>query len=423
MKINNKDKKILQELARKKAEIAALPIQQETIALWKALNRLQPVRPMVMIDQQPWHEMDTEEKELELRTEDEFARFLEFDLRRDLYEWKYLRTDRVIEPFVTVPRPIEGMGFGIIRDDDTVTLDLDNDVVGHHYNDQIETEADLEKIKDPLITLDETLDREREETARAIFDGILDVRMQGVGSETRMRGLTPLYFSPWDRIVEWRGTENILLDLIDRPEFMHRLVARISDVYHMQLDQLEAQGLLGSRFSTVHCTGAFADELPSANFNPDKPTAKDNWTFGMAQFFTTVSPGMHQEFEIPYAKKWYERFGLGYYGCCEPLDQKIDIIRELPNVRKISMSSWVDVARGAEAIGRDYVFSRKPSPAFFARDEWCPDEFRKDIEETKRICEGNGCPLEFIFKDISTVRYQPQRLWEMARIAMEVVQN
>ena len=84
----------------------------------------------------------------------------------------------------------------------------------------------------------------------------------------------------------------------------------------------------------------------------------------MAQIFSSVSPGMHQEFELDYAVRWYARFGLVYYGCCEPLDGKMDIIRKIPHVRKISMSPWVDEEKGAERIGRDFVFSRKPSPAF-----------------------------------------------------------
>ena len=35
-------------------------------------------------------------------------------------------------------------------------------------------------------------------------------------------------------------------------------------------------------------------------------------------------------------------------------------------------------------------------------------------------CEKHGCPLEYILKDISTVGYEPERLFEWARIAMAV---
>jgi hypothetical protein len=56
MSTSIRDRNILRELGRQVAEIAALPVQQETIALWKALNSLKPVRGMVMIDQISWHE-------------------------------------------------------------------------------------------------------------------------------------------------------------------------------------------------------------------------------------------------------------------------------------------------------------------------------------------------------------------------------
>ncbi len=56
-----------------------------------------------------------------------------------------------------------------------------------------------------------------------------------------------------------------------------------------------------------------------------------------------------------------------------------------------------------------------------APDTFDPEQVREDLIETREVCEENGCPLEFILKDISTVRYEPQRLFEWARVAMEVV--
>ena len=43
-----------------------------------------------------------------------------------------------------------------------------------------------------------------------------------------------------------------------------------------------------------------------------------------------------------------------------------------------------------------------------------------DRVTTRQACDRHGCPLEYILKDLSTVRYEPQRLFEWARIAMEV---
>jgi hypothetical protein len=98
----------------------------------------------------------------------------------------------------------------------------------------------------------------------------------------------------------------------------------------------------------------------------------------------------------------------------------MDFVRRIPNLRKVSMSPWVNVERGAQAIGRDYVYSCKPNPAFLAHfDE---DTVRKELTGVVEACKRYGCPAELILKDISTVGYKPQNLWRWAEIAMEVVQ-
>ena len=410
MSTREKDRDILRELGKQVAEIAALPAQQETISLWKALNGLRPVRPMVTIDQIPWHEMDVD-GELALQTKDDFCRAIETRLRRTLYGWNHMRVDMVVEPRVDIPKVIRGADFGMRTVEERAVSDPNNSVVGHYYIDQLETEADLQKIRMPQVVLDEEATAQAEERAHEIFDGVLPVRLQGM-----LPG-----FAPWDRIVTWHGVGPSLLDLVDRPQFIHKMMARLTDAHLSMLDQLEEQGLLGYGQTTIHCTGAHSDELPADGFDPQHPRERDLWTSGMAQIFASVSPAMHQEFELDYANRWYERFGLAYYGCCEPLDDKVDIIKEIPHVRKVSMSPWVNVEKGAERIGGDLVFSRKPSPALLAVDTWDPEPVEKDLKDVMERCARHGCPVEFILKDISTVRYQPQRLWEWADIAMRVV--
>ena len=404
------DRSILRDLGKRVADIAALPVQQEKITLWKALNDLHPARPMVMIDEMPWHELNVDD-ELTLQTHDPLCRDLETDLRRTLYSWKHMPADMVVEPTITVPKAITGATFGITTDEDRAVIDPANDVVGHQYHDQLRTEEDLQKICMPDARLDETETARREDRAHDIFDGVLAVEMQGL----------ELSFNAWDWIVQWRNAENVLIDLAERPSFMHRLIGRVTEVALALLDQAEERGLLVQRFSRIHCTGAHTDDLPVPGFNADRPRAKDLWTFGMAQIFASVSPTMHKEFEIDYAVRFYERFGLVYYGCCEPLHMKMDTVRRIPHLRKVSMSPWIDVEIGAQQIGRDFVFSRKPSPAFLASPTWQPDAVAEDLHNVRDCCARYGCPVEFILKDISTVAYQPQRLWEWEKLAMRVV--
>ena len=410
MTVSNNDREILRELGSQIAEIAALPAQQETIDLWRALNGLRPVRPMVMIDQICWHEMEVD-GELTLRTEDPWCQGVERQFRQTLYKWRHMPGDMVVEPVVEVSRAVRNADFGMQIKEERAVLDPSNDVVGHLYLDQLQTEDDLAKIQEPHPELDEEATAQAEERARSVFDGVLEVKMQGP---------TPV-FAAWDQLVSWHGVDAVLTDLIERPDFVHKLMGRYTDFSLSLLDQLEERGLLGHAQQLIHCTGAYADELPGPGFDPDKPRAKDLWTYGMAQMFSSVSPAMHKEFWLDYAVRWFDRFGLGYYGCCEPLHHKIDLIRAVPNVRKISISPFADIEAGAEAIGGDYVLSNKPRPSLLATTPWDPDAVRAELSETLAAGTRHGCPVELILKDISTVQYEPQRLWEWNDIARELV--
>jgi len=400
---------IVRDLAGRVAEIAALPVQETKRDLWRRLNGRRPQRPMVMIDQVCWNEMAID-AELTIRCVDPECQEYERHLRRILYQWRHFPVDMVVEAFIRVPKAIHNTGFGIAVQEQTSVTDPTNSVVGHAYANQFRTEDDLEKIRTPQITHDPAETARRLEVAHGLFDGLLEVRPWGADP----------YLSLWDPISTWMGVENALYTLADRPDYMHRLLARMTDGYMSMLDQLEQQGLLCGPQSLIHCTGAYTDELPAPGYDPQRPRTKDMWMFGLAQMLSTVSPEMFEEFEVAYASRICGRFGLVYYGCCDPLDRKMKQVRMIPNVRKVSMSPWVDEDRGAAEIGPDFVYSRKPNPALLAGGSFDPDRVRQDLLATRDVCRRNGCPLEYILKDISTVCYQPQRLFEWARIAMEI---
>lgn len=409
---NRNDIAIVRDLAGRVAEIASLPVQETKQALWRDLNGRKPQRPMVMIDQVCWNEMNID-NELTLRCADPECQGHERHLRRVLYQWTHFPVDMVVEPFIRVPKAIHNSGFGISIQEQTAVTDPTNSVVGHAYVNQFRTEEDLEKIGTPRITHDAAETARRQAVAHELFDGLLEVRPWGAEP----------YLSLWDPISTWMGVENALYTLADRPDYVHRLLGRMTDGYMGMLDQLEQQGLLCGPQSLIHCTGAYTDELPGPGYDSDRPRTKDIWMYGLAQMLSTVSPEMFQEFEVDYASRICDRFGLVYYGCCDPLDRKMKQVRMIPNVRKVSMSPWVDEHRGAAEIGPDFVYSRKPSPALLAGGSFDADRVRQDLLATRDVCRRNSCPLEYILKDISTVCYQPQRLFEWARIAMEVARS
>ena len=411
-KIPQQDIQILRDLAKKTSEVASLPIQAERRRLWRALNGLKPERPMVLIDQICWNEMNVDD-ELTLRCESSLGQRYETYLRRQLYTHRHMPTDLVIEPCVLVPKIISGyragfadweghFDFGIQVDQEVSVSDVTNNIVGHAYKCQIFGEEDLEKIKMPVIRYQE------EETLRQLA---LVQEIFGDSIEVKLEGCYPGFWF-FDALVHWCGVENTLYNLISDPEFVHALCRRLLDAYLSGLDQLEAQGLLGDHQTLVHCTGAYSDELE--NSSAPLGSAKRLWTFNLSQIFCSISPAMHDEFEANYSKEWYERFGLGYYGCCEPLHDRVSMLQKIPNIRKVSISPFANPELGAEALGNRYVMSRKPNPNIFASSSFDAGASYQEVRELMKTCRKTGTPLEIIQKDVSTLLYKPQRLWQWA---------
>ena len=404
----NRDDQILRELGRKVAEIAALPVQQEKKALWTANNDLHPVRPMVYMDQLPWFELNTAQ-EMKLQCEDPFLRGIEQELRMLLYRWNHFPCDMVVENRIEIPHAIHGLNYGIHIKEEIRQTHSENDIVSHRYIDQLEDEESLSALQNDVITVDAELDQRRMDLCSDIFHDILPVRFAGV----------QIHSGLWDRIAQLRPAENILYDFADEPEFTAKIVRKFVDLTNATIDQCEQLGLLDPGMQYVHCTGAYTNDLPTDGMEDGKAKARNVWSFGMAQILSTVSPAMHEEFEIDIVKPLYERFGLMYYGCCEPLHHKIDMIRKVRNVRKISCSPWCDSDIAAENIAGDYVFSCKSNPAFICGGSFDEENIRKQLATAKEACHRTNTPLEIILKDVSSLMGHPDYLDRWEKIAME----
>lgn len=114
----------------------------------------------------------------------------------------------------------------------------------------------------------------------------------------RHTGRTVL-FNAWDLLETWHGVENCLMDLYDRPEFLHAIMRRITDVTHHIIDGLEKLRLVEGRQESL-CYSLLYSDWKGAG---EEGTAKNSWTFGTAQIFSSVSKEMHEEFELPYARE------------------------------------------------------------------------------------------------------------------------
>ena len=406
---------ILKKLAEEWADIAALPFHKEKARLWQKLNDLESERPMVWINEIPWHEMNYND-ELTLRCKNAWAKSQEDLMQKTIYQWKHMPGDMIINPWLDCPLSIHSTDFGMIEDVDLAITDSTNDVVSRHFNIQIKEMDDLEKIKMPVITHNKKATEIRFQIMNEIFRNIIPVKKQGQAH---------IWFTPWDYLVRWWGVQEAMMDLIMRPEMVHAFYEKMVQAWMAELDQFEDQNLLSLDCDNTRIgSGGYGHtkEMPGENFNPEWVKPHNMWGCSNAQIFSDVSPEMHWEFAIEHDLKWLKRFNMTYYGCCEPLAGKSHLLKKIPNLRKVSCSPWNDTKKAIDELGTDYVISRKPNPAIFAYSTFDSGQARKEIRDFLEQTERN-CHVEMIMKDISTVKYDPQRLWEWEKICMEEVQK
>ena len=138
-----------------------------------------------------------------------------------------------------------------------------------------------------------------------------------------------------------------------------------------------------------------------------------------SQETSEVGPDMFEEFVFQYQRPIIERFGLCYYGCCEAVHLKWSILKRLPNLARVSISPWCDQEYMAEALGRDYGFSRKPNPSLISTPYFNEDDIRNDIRTTVSVAKD--CNLELIMKDVHTLCGEPERMARWVALAREVI--
>lgn len=409
----NEDSKILRNLAYEYLKIAYSEKNIENIRLHKAVNDLEQIRPVVLIDELPWSEMNSND-ELTLRCTDTYLREIEWFFRSNIYKNKYFPADMVLQSFVPINKIIHSTGIGISVEEEILSTDVKNNIVSHKFKDVLQTDEDVERLHNPILAYDKKETMKRYNLIGEILGDILPVKLSGQG-----------YFAsgPWDDIARYRGVTNLLIDLVDRPEFMHKIVQKLTDISLSTLEQLEALNLFSNNAYSLHCTPIHASDLPGKDYDGEKLTRKNVWGRGYAQIFASVSKDMHEEFDIEYMKNTIGQCGLVYYGCCEPLDKKIDIVEKIPNLRKISVTPWANVNVAAEAINKKYVLSSKPNPASVAVPVLDKDNLKKEIGTILDACRRYNCCCDIVLKDISTCCNRPENIFEWEKTVMEMVKN
>ena len=401
------ERHLLRELAAQVAEIASLPIQGERARLWQQMNSLHPLRPLVLADpQNGWDELvpDTD-----LECHDPLLRSWELGLRRLIFRHRFIHDDWPVTNWFNVQWVVEVGGYGLQE-----TQVRSEEKGSYTWDPPIKTYADLEKLHPREIHVDHAQTAQNVALAEDILGDLLKVRRYG--EATCRCKLTRV-------LIHLRGLQQMMLDMYDDPALMHDLMAFLRDDFLHEWQVYEREGvltlnhqpdsLLGS--GSLGCT----DRLPAAGFD-GQVRMQDMWCWGESQETVGVGPDQFYEFVLQYQLPLMNRFGLVDYGCCEPLDNKFDLlITHIPRLRSVAVSPWCSQEIAAEKLGDQYVYVRKPNPSLICAPQ--PDFVSAEADIRRTLEVARGCNLVIVMKDTSTFHHDPTRLTRWTDIAKRMV--
>ena len=410
MTASTKDREIVRDLAKRVAEIAALPVQTERRELWTRHNDLGPVRPMILVfPEGAWRELLPDSV---IECEDKALRGIERGFRQRIYYHEHIRDDTVIERGFVVGKAVRNTGWGL----EAKHVKSTEPRGAWGFDPVINEPADLGKLRHPEVTHDEKETQRRFEFAQDLLGDILEVELKGVAHVS---------FHPMSVYVKLRGLAQVMLDMYENRSMLHEAMAFLEDGYRGLVRQYVGQNLLSlNNNGTYQSSGGvgYTSELPGPGFDPERVRPPDMWASAESQEMAQVSPEFHEEFATAYERRLLEPFGLTGYGCCEDLTRKLDYVFSIPNMRRISISPFADVAKCAEKLRGNYIFSWKPHPSHLVGN-FDADAVRAYIRHALDATGKHGCVVEMILKDTHTCEGRPERFAEWTRIAREEVER
>ncbi len=405
--VNKDDIRILRDLLKRKRELAQDPVMEERKQLWTRHASLDSQRPMILAE--TMGVLDELVPLSSLQCKEEWARGMERGLRELVFRLESVCDDFVIEPRIEVPWFINFGNYGV--EHILVRGNNEGKLGSYHWDPPIK---DLDRDFDRLHFRDPTVDREKTHVwvtfLEEQFGDILPVVLRG--SYWWTTGLT------WETI-NLIGLERLMLAMYDNPAGLRRLLAFLRDDFLRMMDWMESENLLTLNNENDYIGSGsigYTTELPNQK-NGAAVRISDLWGLSESQETVGVSPRMFEEFILPAQMPVISRFGLSYYGCCEPVHTRIRLIKQIPNLCRVSVSPWADEGKMADACGREIIYCRKPNPAQISTPVFDEDAIRQDIRTTLQT--AGGCNLEFAMKDVHTLSSQPWRLGRWVALARE----
>lgn len=411
MKIREKEKVVLRDLSKRYMALCCSEQNLENIDFWQNFNSFENTRPPVFVslDYSSHLEKEFDDVLPPSEIENPELKTVENWLQRRLWE-NQIPDDRVCLPWF----PVRAEMYRLTEGEWGIEMDREHDQdegKGWKWNTVINAPEDLTKLqKTPHEVLDPF--PEKAKILTDIFGDILPVHVDrstvysswgGVDLSTAAGALL--------------GLQEFMLAFYEKPNLVHQLMAFMRDAVIENLKQGESAGDWSPAESNNYGVPAFFKDLPQPKANSHGAQLKDLCFFIHAQEFECVGPEQHKEFLLDYQVPIMELFGAVNYGCCESLENKIDLLRAIPNLRKILAGPIANIEKIAEHVGKDFLISWRPNPAIMVSNDFHSEDIRKNIRNAMRSFKG--CHVEIVLKELMTVQNDMSRLIEWAKVARE----
>ena len=407
---SKEDTAVLRETAKIVHDLSQHPRNEVLRGQWREHTALRGKRPMLFVSPEgSWVEILPPSA---LRCADPIARGLENELRQRILRDSLLRDDVPIERTVFVERAYSPIneGWGLVPQ-----REASGDQRGAwKFKPVVQEPSDWKKLRKPRLELNEGATRARFEAIREAVGDILDVRLTGCKHFS---------FHMMHIYCDLRGMNEMMMDLVLEPEMVHDVIAFLTEGFQGLIDQLRAENLISlNNDQQYHYTGGlgYTADLPSPGFDPEHVRTVDVWGAAEAQEFAQVSPAMHEEFILQYERKLLENFGLNGYGCCDDLTNKLDNVKKIKNLRRVGICPWANVEKCADQLGKDYIMTWKPQPAYLAEDQYNAELVERYLAEELR--RGKHGHMEIVLRDTHTCRGEPERFTRFVQSARRVIE-
>ncbi len=434
MKITQSDKNVLRELAKRYREVAEDPVMEERKRAWKSLHSLKPERPVAIFEPYFLDNFLRDYPKYTLKCETELARNVETMMVTKIFQFEELEDDIVLEPHF-------GLGWQGVNMNSTGTDFGDIKIVEHKAKEEtlaylsdfpIKTPGDVKRMTPRQFKVDRDGGIAARDALNEVFGDILPVTLGNFDNFDPGMGNQPFLGNffigvTWD-LFKLIGAEAMMLWPFDHPEALNEVLDFLIDDKTRFFDYLVSEKLI--RYNTddqlagPSCYG-YVDDLPSGEAKGDV-ALKDLWTWSESQECEMLSPEMFDEFYLPHMAALANKFGLSYYGCCEQVDKKWNnVTKHIKNIRIVSVSNWTNPEAMAEKLGKNYVFSKKPFPAYVSSPTADWDAVEKDAKRVAAAVKKEGCPTEVILRDVYSTTCTPldraKRWVKIWKEAMEIV--